>query len=231
MRISMSVFSTLGRKIFMGASGLMLSGFIVVHLIGNLALLNPNRDPFNKYAYFLTHQTGSLIYIAEFILAAIFVIHFLYAVVIQIDNWRARPHRYQKVTWQKGTSRKSLGSVTMIYTGIVIFVFLYFHITNLKFGDMNMYFPQGSDHQIPDLYALVYTYFSNIWNVVFYILVMVLLGYHLSHGFWSAFQSLGLYGERFTPFAYGVGSVFAVFMALGFVFLPVWIFMITGGTV
>ena len=230
MRISMSLFSSLGKKIFMGASGLMLCGFIVIHLIGNLALLNPDRDPFNKYAHFLTQQTGNAIYIAEFMLAAIFIIHFVYAIVIQIGNWRSRTHRYRKVTDQKGKSRKTLGSVTMIYTGTLILIFRVFHLIDFTFAKKNMYTPLGYDHQIPDLYAVVYNYFSNFWNVVFYVIIMILLGYHLSHGFWSAFQSLGLYGKRFTPLAYGIGSAFAVFMSLGFVFLPTWIFMITGGT-
>lgn len=230
MRISMSLFSSLGKKIFMGVSGLMLCGFIVIHLIGNLTLLNPDRDPFNKYAHFLTQQTGNIIYVAEFLLAAIFIIHFVYAIVIQIGNWRSRPSGYRKITDQKGASRKSLGSVSMIYTGIIILIFLVLHLKHFKFGEVILYTPQDYDHQIHDLYAIVYSYFSNFWNVVYYIVVMILLGFHLSHGFWSAFQSLGLYGQRFTSLAYGFGSMFAVFMALGFVFLPVWIFMITGGT-
>jgi len=231
MKISMSVFSTLGKKIFMGVSGLLLCGYIIIHLIGNLALLNPDRDPFNKYAHFLTQQTGSFIYIAEVLLAAFFIIHIIYGIIVQINNWRSRPSRYKKVADQKGTSRKTLGSVSMIYSGIVLAIFLVVHINQFKFTELQMYTPQGYDHQIGDLYAVVYSYFSNFWNVVFYISAMVLLGFHLSHGFWSAFQSLGLYGKRFTPLAYGVGSAFAVVMALGFLFLPVWIFMITGGTV
>lgn len=230
MKISMSLLSSLGKKIFMGVSGLMLCGFIVIHLIGNLTLLNPDRDPFNKYAHFLTQQTGNAIYVAEFMLATVFVIHFVYAIVIQIGNWRSRPSRYRKVTDQKGKSRKSLGSVTMIYTGIIILIFLVLHLIHFKFGKIVMYTPQGYDHEIRDLYAIVYTYFSDFWNVAFYTVVMILLGFHLSHGFWSAFQSLGLYGKRFTSVVYGIGSALAIFMALGFVFLPTWIFMITGGT-
>ncbi|MEJ2055146.1 MAG: hypothetical protein P8X42_14620, partial [Calditrichaceae bacterium] len=181
--------------------------------------------------HFLTQQTGSLIYIAEVLLAAFFVIHIIYAIIIQINNWRSRPSRYKKVKGQKGASRKTFGSVTMIYTGIILIIFLSVHISQFKFTEMTMYTPKGYDHQIGNLYAVVYSYFSNFWNVVFYISVMVLLGFHLSHGFWSAFQSLGFYGKRFTPIAYGIGSAFAVFMAIGFLFLPVWIFMLTGGMV
>ena len=155
MRISMSLFSSLGKKIFMGVSGLMLCGFIVIHLIGNLTLLNPDPDPFNKYAHFLTQQTGNIIYVAEFILAAVFIIHFIYAIVIQIGNWRSRPSRYKKVTDQRGASRKSLGSVSMIYTGLIILIFLVLHLKHFKYGEVIMYTPQGFDHQIHDLYAIV----------------------------------------------------------------------------
>lgn len=82
---------------------------------------------------------------------------------------------------------------------------------------------------IRDLYAVVYQFFGNPVNVVLYVLIMALLGFHLSHGFWSAFQSLGLYGKRFTPLVYGAGSLFAVVMAIGFIVLPLYIFVGTGG--
>jgi len=229
MRFSMSLFSSLGKKIFMGVSGLMLSGFIIVHLLGNLTLLNPDRDPFNVYANFLTHGLGNAIYVLEFMLAAVFLIHFIYAIFVQIGNWMsARLNRYSVVTWARHTSRKSIGSVTMIYTGAMIIIFTILHLFHFKYGEMIMYTTADGQY-IRDLYALVYQFFGNIWNTIFYIVVMILLGFHLSHGVWSAFQSLGIYGKRFTPFVYGLGSVFAIFMAAGFIFLPVWIYYLTGG--
>ena len=93
-RFSNTAFTSIGRKIFMAVSGLALSGFIVVHLTGNIALLYPDKDPFNKYANFL-QGLGVLLYTAEFMLAAIFLIHFFYAVYNTIGNWRARPGRYK----------------------------------------------------------------------------------------------------------------------------------------
>jgi succinate dehydrogenase / fumarate reductase cytochrome b subunit len=224
----MSAYSSLGKKIFMGISGLLLCGFVVVHLIGNLTLLIPDKDPFNKYSHFLTQELGTLIYVAEFILAAIFIIHFIYAIIVQIGNWKARPKRYNTVKWAKHTSKKSIGSATMIYTGIVIITFLIWHLLHFKFGEVIMY-TTADGKVIRDLYTIVYQFYGNIINVGLYVLVMVLLGFHLSHGFWSAFQSLGLSGKRFTPLVYSVGTVFAVIMAIGFVFLPAWIFIITGG--
>ncbi len=236
MRFSMSLFSSLGKKIFMGTTGLLLCGFIVIHLLGNLTLLNPDKDPFNFYAHFLTQETGNIIYIAEAVLAAFFLIHFFYAIFITWNNWKAKgglTGRYAKVTNARHTSRKSIASTTMIYTGLILIAFLIWHLLHFKFGTVYWYTPAGYDHQIRDLYRLVHEFFGNTVNVVLYVAVMALLGFHLSHGFWSAFQSLGLNGVRFTPFVYGLGTIFAIIMALGFIFIPVWIFYLvnTGVTV
>jgi len=228
MRFSMSIFSSVGKKIFMGLTGLSLCGFIVIHLIGNLTLLIPDPDPFNKYSHFLTEELGSVIYVAEAILAAVFLIHFIYALIVTFDNWKARPRGY-KVTKNAGhTSKKSIASTTMIYTGVVVIVFLVWHLLHFKYGEI-MITTTADGKVVRDLYTLVYQFYGNIINVGLYVLVMIMLGFHLSHGFWSAFQSLGLNGKRFTPVIYGAGSLFAVLMAIGFIFLPVWIFVITGG--
>jgi succinate dehydrogenase / fumarate reductase cytochrome b subunit len=224
----MSIFSSVGKKIFMGLTGLSLCGFIVIHLIGNLTLLIPDPDPFNKYSHFLTEELGSVIYVAEAILAAVFLIHFIYALIVTFDNWKARPRGY-KVTKNAGhTSKKSIASTTMIYTGVVVIVFLVWHLLHFKYGEI-MITTTADGKVVRDLYTLVYQFYGNIINVGLYVLVMIMLGFHLSHGFWSAFQSLGLNGKRFTPVIYGAGSLFAVLMAIGFIFLPVWIFVITGG--
>lgn len=228
MRFSMSTFSSLGKKIFMGFSGLMLCGFIIVHLIGNLTLILQDKDPFNKYANFLTSEVGNVIYVAEFLLASVFLIHFFYGIMVTFDNWRARPQKYKVVRDAKHTSKKSLASRTMIYTGIIIIIFLVWHLLHFKFGEMIIY-TTADGKVIRDLYIVVYHFFGNIINVVLYIAVMTLLGFHLSHGFWSAFQSLGLNGKRFTPFIYGLATVFALVMAVGFIVLPIWIFVTAGG--
>lgn len=227
MPFTKTMVSTLGKKIFMGLTGLGLSGFIVIHLLGNIALLNPDRDPFNKYAHFLLNM-GTILYVAEAVLAAIFLIHFFYAVYITIGNWRARPQKYALVKNAGYTSKKNLASVSMIWTGLLIIVFTVLHLLHFKFGTVIMY-TTADGMIIRDLYATVYNYFSDLWNVAFYVVVMIVLGVHVSHGVWSAFQSLGIDGERFTRFAQGFGYVFAFVMAIGFVFLPVWIYIVTGG--
>ena len=211
----------------MGITGLALCVYIVIHLIGNLALLNPDKDPFNKYAHFL-QSIGTALYVIEFILAAVFLIHFFYAIFVKIECWRARPKRYSVVKNAGHTSKKTFFSTTMIWTGLVIIIFTVLHIIHFKYGEVIMYTTKDG-MEIRDLYTLVYTFFSNIWNVIFYAVVMILLGFHVSHGLWSAFQSLGISGDRFTKMAYQFGYVFAVVMGLGFLVLPVWIFIEAGG--
>jgi len=168
MRFSMSIYSSLGKKIIMGFSGLLLCGFIVVHLIGNLTLLLPDKDPFNKYANFLTAELGNIIYIAEFLLASIFLIHLLYGIFVTVDNRRARPQRYAVVKDAKHTSKKSFASRSMIYTGFVIIVFLIWHLLHFKFGEMIMY-TTAEGKVMRDLYVVVYKFYGNIVNVILYL--------------------------------------------------------------
>jgi succinate dehydrogenase / fumarate reductase cytochrome b subunit len=227
IRLSTSALSTLGKKILMGLSGLFLSGFIVVHLIGNIALFYPDKDPFNKYAHFLM-SLGGLLYLAELILAALFLGHFIYAIMVTWQNWSSgKPGRYAVVTNQGHPSRKTWASTTMIYTGIIIMVFLVLHLLHFKYGPVIMYTTKDGMY-IRDLYTLVHQFYGNIWNALFYMVVMVLLGFHLSHGFWSAFQSLGISHPVYTPLLYGLGYLFAIIMGFGFFVIPVWSYF-TGG--
>ncbi len=229
MRFKMILTSSLSKKIFMSIAGLVWVGFLLIHLLGNLQLLNPNPDPFNKYSYFLTHQTGEFIYVAEFLLVFFLVSHLVYGIWVQIGNWRARPQGYSMVTWAKHTSKRSLGSVTMIYTGALILIFIVVHLLHFKYGSVTMYRPEGYNYDIPNLYQTVIQFFTKPLNVLFYVIIMVLIGLHLSHGFWSAFQSLGLGSKRFTQFIYTVGVLYAIVIAFGFVFLPIWIYFTRGG--
>jgi succinate dehydrogenase cytochrome b subunit len=226
-RFSNTIFTSIGKKIFMALTGLALCGFIIIHLTGNLALLHADKDPFNKYAYFL-QSLGVLLYIAEILLVAIFLVHFFYAVILTINNLLARPDRYRLIRNAGHTSKKNIASSTMVYTGLLIIIFTIIHLLNFKYGEVLMYTTKDGLY-IRDLYTVVYRFFGDIWNVSFYMIIMILLGFHLSHGFWSAFQSLGINGVWFTRLIYLLGYIFAVIMAVGFLFLPLFIFIKSGG--
>ena len=227
MRFTTFSNSSLGKKIYMGVLGLFWSMFLLIHLLGNLTLLSPDKDPFNKYAHFLTHGLGNLIYVMELVMGVTFLVHLIYGIIVQWNNWRARPISYKKVTNAKGASRKTIASSTMIYTGIIIVAFLVVHLRDLKFGEVIMY-TTASGAEIRDLYTITIQFFTNLWNVLLYIAVMVLIGLHLSHGVWSAFQSLGANGPRFIRCMQILGYLYAVVIAGGFILIPAVIYL-TGG--
>lgn len=107
-------------------------------------------------------------------------------------------------------------------------VFLVLHLLHFKYGAVIMYTTKEGLY-IRDLYTLVHQFYGNIWNVTFYMVVMILLGFHLSHGFWSAFQSLGINHPVYTPLLQSLGYLFAVVMGLGFLVIPIWSFITGGG--
>ncbi len=224
------VWSSVGKKILMGLTGLGLCIFVLEHMVGNLLLLLKNSEPFNEYAHFLL-SFGELLYVAEAGLIACFLIHIVSGVFVALDKRTARPVAYHKETDAGGASRKTISSVSMIYTGTILFIFLILHIATFKYGPgvAEGYVVQINGENARDLYRLVYEVFSSGFYVFGYVAVMILLGSHLSHGFWSAFQSLGINHPRYTPIIYAIGILFAIAMALGFLILPIWIYF-TGGT-
>jgi succinate dehydrogenase / fumarate reductase cytochrome b subunit len=221
-----SVFtSTIGQKIVIALSGLFLVSFVMVHLIGNLTLYI-GADIFNAYTYKL-ESTAPLLYVVELILIAGFVFHFTLAIIVTLKNWKARNVKYSKLTSAGDPSRQNISSKTMIYTGLIILVFTVIHVRMFKYGT---YYETTLDGKsVRDLYRLVIEAFQNPAIVVGYVLVMILLGYHLRHGFWSAFQSLGVMNLRLTPIVYTIGVILAIILAVGFLFIPIWVYFFSGG--
>jgi succinate dehydrogenase / fumarate reductase cytochrome b subunit len=116
----------------------------------------------------------------------------------------------------------------MILTGIVVLIFVGVHLKSFKYGPH--YSTEVDGVVMRDLHRLVVQKFSRVEYVAGYVVAMVFLGFHLRHGFWSAFQSLGVHHPRFTPVIYGTGVVLAILLAAGFIVLPVWIFFCGGGS-
>lgn len=218
--------SSVAKKFLNGLTGLALTLFIIVHLVGNLLLLTGNPEDFNRYAHKL-ESLGPLLWLAEIGLALFFVLHILSALTVYFDKQRARPARYAVSGDAGGTSRKTLSSKTMIYTGLVLLVFVPWHVISLKFGPGidEGYMTVLDGALVRDLHRWVIEYFQNPVHVALYVIVMLLLGFHLRHGFWSMIQSLGVYHPRWTPVWYTGGLVFAAVMAVGFLVIPIWIYM------
>ena len=127
-------------------------------------------------------------------------------------------------------SKKNWSSSTMIYTGAVIGIFLVIHLLDFRFGpginDGNVAYVGGKP--VKDFYTLVAQRFSHLGGALFYIAVMIFLGFHLRHGFWSAFQTLGLTYPRYSGIIYSIGVAFAILLGFGFFLIPLY-FYFTGG--
>jgi len=218
--------SSIVKKMVTGVTGLALFIFVAVHLFENLLLLSNNPDLYNGWAHFL-FSFGPLLYVIEAILLLFFVVHIGSALFVHAEKRRARPVPYRTVGAAGKPSRRTVSSQTMIYTGLVLLVFLVWHVLSFRFGPnvAQGYVTQLDGRPERDLYRLVVDFFSNLWNVVIYVGVMVFLGFHLRHGFWSAFQSLGLYHRRWTPIIYTTGLVVALALGVGFIFIPIWIYL------
>lgn len=220
-----SIFNTtVGQKLITGLTGLALVGFLVGHLAGNLTLFF-GAEAFNSYAHKL-ESLGFILYAIEILLLAGFVFHIVFAISVTMHNKSARKTKYVESRPAGKPSRKTIQSQTMIITGLVLAVFTVVHVIMFKYGPGMAAGYHTDLHGVAtrDLYRLVVEKFKNPWIAGSYAAVMLLLGSHVSHGFWSAFQSLGAYHPRYTPLIYTLGILIAVLFAVGFLALPVYIF-------
>jgi succinate dehydrogenase / fumarate reductase cytochrome b subunit len=210
--------SSVGTKLAIALTGLAMVGFLVMHLAGNLLVL-VGPDTFNHYSDTLI--SNPLLVPAELGLLAILLIHVYKTVTMYLGNQKARPVAYVEKKWAGHTSRKSVASSTMIYTGIIILVFLVLHLRTFKYGTHYLV----GDTNARDLYRLVVEVFSSPGYVVFYVICMVLVGMHLRHGFSSAFQSLGAEHPRYTRRLLTAGKIVAIAIGGGFALIPVLVFL------
>lgn len=215
--------STVGRKVVMAVSGIFLMLFLIVHLAGNLTLF-VSADLFNSYAHHL-ESLGPLLYVAEAGLLAIFLFHVVTAFQVHAEKKRARPDAYAVTASKGGPSKMTVASKSMIYTGLILLVFIPAHIWMFKFNKGEE-IPKTELHgaEVKDLYQVVETAFTNPAIAFGYTAVMLLLGLHLRHGFWSSLQSLGALCPRGAGAIYAGGFVFALLVAGGFLVLPLYMF-------
>lgn len=216
--------SSIGKKVITGITGLALVIFILEHVYSNLLYFSPNPDAYNENAHFLISL--KIIYVLEIGLLAVFLLHIVVGVSIALKKRRARPEGYKKYQSVGKPSRQSLSSRTMIFTGLVLLVFLVIHIITFKFGPgiAEGYVAMIDGEPVRDLKRLLEEKFQHAPYAFGYTFVMILLGFHLRHGIWSAFQSLGAMKPKLSPVVYAIGGVLAVLVAVGFLVLPLWIF-------
>jgi succinate dehydrogenase / fumarate reductase cytochrome b subunit len=210
--------SSVGTKLLIGVSGLLLFGYLVIHLLGNLMVF-AGQQTFNQYAH--TLGSNPLVVPAEIALLVFFLVHVYKALTMWAANQRARPIAYQKKVWAGHTSRKSVSSTTMIWTGLATLAFVVVHVAHIKYG---AWYEIG-DPPVRDLYRTEVEVFSSPLWVAVYVVSMILVGFHLRHGIASAFQSLGAEHPVYTRRLLTLGTIVAILIGAGFAVIPIWVYL------
>ena len=224
MQLWQASASSVGSKILIALTGLGLFVFLIGHLAGNLLFL-VGPDAFNHYSHSLI--SNPLIYLIEAGLVGVFFLHVAKTVAGVLANRAARPTGYASRRWAKTKnprSRKSLASSTMIVTGTIVLLFVVTHLSTFKFGT---YYETGEG--LRDLYRLQLEIFSSPGYVVFYLIAMGVIFFHLWHGISSAAQSLGISRAAGCPGILVLGRVLAIVIAGGFFIIPIYTFLLSKG--
>lgn len=214
--------ASITKKIIMAIFGLFLIMFLVVHLGINLFILpiaEGHIGIFEEAVHFMT--TNPLVKIMEVVLFGGFIIHILYGIILQVQNWMARPKRY-KIS---GTSEETFLSRYMIHTGLIIFTFLIIHFINFYFVKLGWTNAPGGPNTVADnhdFYNMAVNLFSNGTYAIIYIVLLLFLGFHLYHAFQSAFQTLGLNHSKYTPAIKLIGIIYTIIVTLGFISIPLY---------
>lgn len=200
--------SSIGKKLMMALTGLSFCGFLAAHLAGNLTMYG-GKEAFNSYAEHL-HSLGILLTIAEWGLLAFALVHVITGLSLFYQNYKARPVRYSV---NKNAGGRTIGSATMPYTGILLILFIVFHLANFHFVDKTN----------TTIFDIVNSAFASPIYVLVYIAAMFVAALHVSHGFWSAFQTLGANHPKYMPMIRTLSLVFALVVGIGFGLLPIYI--------
>jgi succinate dehydrogenase / fumarate reductase, cytochrome b subunit len=200
--------TTVGKKFVMAATGIVLLGFVFVHMVGNLQLF-AGPAKLNAYAAFL-HSLPKLLWAFRVVVLVSVLWHVLIAIQLTLRNWANRPQKYKVVKYREA----DVSSRTMIYGGIFLVAFIAYHLAQLTLGWV------GPTFDAKNVYGNVVAGFQIWWISLFYVVGMVFLGLHLYHGAWSLFQTLGLNHPLYNPLRRWVATVFAVVVAGANILMP-----------
>jgi len=201
--------STIGKKVVMAVTGAILFGFLIGHMLGNLQVFL-GREVMNHYAETL-HGNLPLLWGVRILLLISVVLHTWAAIQLTAVKAAARPVAYVKTANVQATT----GSRTMMLSGPVIALFVIGHLLHLTTGTIHP--------QFVELHAFenVVNAFSNPIASGLYIVAMILVGFHLSHGIWSMFQSIGFSHPRYTPLIKKFAGIFSWVLIAGFIAVPI----------
>jgi succinate dehydrogenase / fumarate reductase cytochrome b subunit len=211
--------SSIGRKLLMSLTGLFLIVFLLVHLAGNIQLLTDSTGAsFNEYAQFMT--TNPVIKFTSYGLYFFILLHIVQGLIIWSKNRTARGSqgyavKVTRATQTNGNIAKrmgALGSIIMVFLGLHLYQFWY---------KMHWQLEPDTANGVKDLYSLVNTTYQDPLYVAIYVISMIVIAFHLWHGFQSAFQTLGINHKKYTPFIQVVGKIYAILIPLGFAIIPI----------
>ena len=203
--------STIGRKVVMAVTGLVLFGFVFAHMLGNLQMFLPDHEAINHYGKFLREMLhGGGIWVARAVLLGSVSLHIWAAWSLTRTSWKARPVSYRVVTPDAST----YASRTMRWSGPIVFLFIVYHLLHFTVGIVHPAFEEG------EVYGNVIVGFS-FWPVaVAYVIAILALGLHLRHGAWSMLQTLGASHPRWDRLRNLAATAFTVIIVLGFISVP-----------
>jgi succinate dehydrogenase / fumarate reductase cytochrome b subunit len=208
--------SSIGKKTVMAITGLIGIGYLLLHMTGNLKIFQ-GPEHFNEYAEFL-RTIGSpmvpergLLWVIRLVLLGAIVLHVMAAYQLTRMDLASRPVRYAKLR----PVQQSFASRTMRWGGVILLLFVIYHLLHFTIGAAHPTFVRG------DAYGNVISGFQVWWVTLIYIAAMVALGFHLYHGFWSMFQTLGLNNATYTGLLRGLSVLVALGITVGFVSVPI----------
>lgn len=201
--------STVGKKVVMATTGIILLGFVVVHMIGNLQVFQ-GPEKLNHYAALL-RTAPALLWGARIVLLLSVLVHTLAAIQLTVLNWSSRPVRYKVRAYQEA----DYAARTMVWSGPIIAVFVVYHLLDLTFGSVHPSFNPE------DVYHNVVASFQQLPVALAYVVANLLLGLHLFHGVWSLFQTFGLNHPAYNSWRRVFAAVCAILVTTGNVSIPV----------
>lgn len=201
-------FSSIGRKILMASSGLLLAFFMLVHLAENLLILK-GEAAYNGWVDFLL--SNPIIPAMEIALLILFLVHIFFGIWVRFEDWKNSRKRNYEI--KKSQGGRTIGSATMLYTAFALLLYLVYHMIHFRFADHSMGF-----------YQMVTDAFRDKIFVSIYVLGALALALHLSHGFQSAFQTLGIQHEKYTTLIKATGWIVSTLMVL-FAFISIYFFV------
>ena len=203
----------------MALSGLFFCSFLLVHLAGNM-LMFVSPDAFNTYTSIMSGAQVNKV--LEVVMVVLFLIHIYTSATLTIENRAARPVKYAV---DVSAGKRTFMSSNMFVTGSIILIFVVLHLIGFKYGDWSNDPAAMTNPDNLTMFGLVAKSFTNVFYALGYTVAVIVLGFHLNHAFQSAFQTLGLNHNKYSPFIQKLGTLYSIVIALGFASFPVFFFL------